>query len=129
MQLALHPSLTSAAAPDTNYENSPPRRRYVVFSKRNSGREVELSCSITPGPLEERYSVEWQASTKSGFTTLEGSKGEYNFSVTVNSSSQPTYQCIVTIEHRREPTIIIIQDYDGQEIIVDKLGAVVVLAQ
>ena len=114
------------AAPDTNYDNEPPNRRYVVFPNRSSNRQIELSCPITPGALEESYNVEWQESNfGGGFTTLKNSEGQYNFSVTVSSSSQSKYQCRVFIQHRSDQ--VATQDYDGPEIIVEKLGEIVIL--
>ena len=114
------------AAPDTNYDNEEPRRLYRVFSNRSSTRDIGLSCPIRPGALEESYSVVWQASNPgSGFTTIDDSEGQYNFSVTVDSSSQSKYQCKVSIQHRSDQ--VATQDYDGPEIIIEKLGEIVIL--
>ena len=129
-RIIIHVPLTlhydCAAAPDTNYEDEEPKRLYRVFSNRSSTHNIRLSCPITPGALEKSYSVVWQASNPgSGFTTLDGSEGLYDFSVTVSSSSQSEYQCRVSIQHRSDQ--VATQDYDGPEIIVEKLGEIVIL--
>ena len=68
----------------------------------------------------------WQASNPGGgFTTLDESEGQYDFSVTVDSSSQSKYQCRVSIQHRSDQ--LATQDYDSPEIIVEKLGEIVII--
>ena len=120
MCISLYPPLYTAA-PDNVSLQLTSRVRYIVLPNRNSSRDIELSCPITPGVLNERYSVVWQASNSGGgFTTLADSRGEYNLSVTVNSSPQPKYQCRVSIQHRSDQ--VATQDYHGPEIIINRKG-------
>ena len=111
------------APPATNYDNAS-RLRYVVFPTPDSSRVIELSCPIRPGALEESYSVEWQTSTGSGFTTLPDSS-YYDFPVAITPSPQPVYRCRVSIQHRNDSKDTI--PYNGPEIMIENKGEVVVL--
>ena len=68
----------------------------------------------------------WLASNSGGgFNSLNDSKGQYDFSVTVNSSSQPQYQCRVSIQHRSDE--VTTEVYDGPRTGIETLGEIVIL--
>ena len=95
------PLLHFVAPPQVkNYDIVMPRYRYVIFPTPDSSRDIELSCPIRPGALEDSYSVEWQASNPgSEFAALED-KAYYDISVSITPSLKHTYRCMVSIQHR-----------------------------
>jgi hypothetical protein len=93
------PLIGLAAQPDGIVETS--TNRYVVLPSAGSSREIQLSCSIRPGPLTAQYSVRW-TENHSG-QTLNLTEDTYYLFVTAEPSSQAQqYQCRVTVQHRSD---------------------------
>ena len=114
-------SLYNTAAPTENYDGTM-RFRYLLFPTPDSSRNIELSCAIRPGQLEERYQVEWVALTPPSFVLLN--THFYDISINSTLSSHHRYQCKVTIEYQTPSNFE--RTYNGPEIIIEKKGKVVI---
>ena len=112
--------LIDVAAPAENYEGTT-TLRYLTFPSPNSSRDIELSCPIRPGVLEERYTVHWQGTyPKSRPFILFSNSSFYDFSVNTIPSSQRQFQCRVDIQHRSDQSHTTL--YSGPTIIVERKG-------
>ena len=95
--------------------------RYITFPTADSSREVNLTCSIRPGALSERYSVRWASSIPGieGFTVVD--TGHFDIKEDIHSASLHQYQCKVTIQHSSSD----VETYNGPTIILNKTGKIV----
>ena len=65
---------------------------YVLLPNLNESHEIQISCGIIPGALEERYHFEW-------IETRESLIDESTHNITRNISFPTQFQCLVTVEH------------------------------
>ena len=96
----------NAASPSKNYDGIT-APHYVIFPIANGSHEINLSCSIRPGALEDSYSVTWYKLAED--SDDEVISNSYVVTVTVNASlPPPRYCCVVNIQHRSDmPDIIV----------------------
>ena len=94
--------------------------RNITFPTGDSSREVNLTCPIRPGVLNDSYSVQWESSIPGvpGFTIVDTE--HYDITQDINSTSLHQYQCKVTIQHRSDESRK--ETYNGPMIIINKLG-------
>ena len=112
--------LTDVGAPAESYEGTT-TLRYLTFPSPDSSRDIELSCPIRPGVLEERYTVDWQGTYPQSRTFILFSNSSfYDFSVNTVPSSQRQFQCRVNIQHRSDLSHTTF--YSGPTIIVERKG-------
>ena len=90
--------------------------RYIIFPTPDSVREINFSCPIRPGGLEESYFVQWLSYTP--VTVL--SSNNYDISVTTDPTSSLEYQCRVAIQHRSDQNDAVL--YNGPRIVLEKKG-------
>lgn len=99
------------ASPPGSYDNP----YHISLSTANNFHEINLSCAIQPGALEDSYSIVWQKISANSTTEL--ASNSYVITVTVNVSVElPHYRCVVNVQHRSD--LATTAFYYGPEIII-----------
>ena len=88
---------------------------YIPLSAANSYPEINLSCPIKPGAMEDRYMFQWRVNSSTGESVV---LNDVTHIISINVSGPAYYQCTATVAHSAGHTC----SYDGPLINVQSHG-------